>query len=419
MSNDRDKITEWLREEFEVVEERGEVSAVVLVHIAHSGETQMHQFLPQNANWKKPEEMARVFDSVATRHAKGIVGGGQQQYQLMMTRGTDATTTSVLPLIRFGASNLMGPQGSLSTEAPTPMGMAQQTMRHQELMIQGSFEKDRIVFHEMRVQLQELRADNRLLRQENLEVWMGAKDLALELIKRREDERQREINARRMAEFQKQAMKLAPALINMMAGKEVFPLSRADSDMIDAIAELASPDEIHMLTAGLQQKEGGQQLAALLVSRFDDFRKRKSAEEAAEARLLKELPKRSYEEAERDAAGEAMQMLAGKTPGLKSLRQLVEGTRLNGGESNGANGHTAEAKAEPVASEAPAEGVMEPASEPAAEAAADDDRALLDDFFGTVPAAQFHMLASVLGEGHPQLAERLKRRHAAALEKKK
>jgi hypothetical protein len=93
---------------------------------------------------------------------------------------------------------------------------------------------------------------------------------------------------------------------------------------------------------------------------------------------------------------------------------------LNGSESSGSNGHTAEAKAEPVAEAPKAEAPSgsEAASEPAA-AVVEDDGALLDDFFGTVPAAQFHILAGVLGEDHPALAERLKRRHAAALEKKK
>ncbi len=151
-----------------------------------------------------------------------------------------------------------------------------------------------------------------------------------------------ERDARRTAEFQKAAMKLAPALINSMAGKEIFPLAAVDSELIDAIAELATGDDIVMLANLLHSQLHGERLAAYLIERFAHLR------------------------------------LSGRT--------------------------------------GPASVPSKPAPMPSDPAQGIEDTRLLNDVLRTVTASQIDMLVSVLGEGHPGIAQRLKDRHAQAWE---
>jgi hypothetical protein len=195
-----------------------------------------------------------------------------------------------------------------------------------------------------------------------------------------------------MAEFQKQVMILAPAIINMMAGKEVFPLSAADTATLDTVAAWATSEDLRMITAGLATKPGGAEIAAVLTDRFHQYHERKAAEAATERRLLNELPNRTFDEAERDAAGEAIRVLKGHPDaGSRSLPP---------GETKGHSGTNILAST--AATRSPS---------------ASDDGALIADLFGGLPAAQIEMLIGVLGADKPDLAARLKTRLAVFQQK--
>jgi hypothetical protein len=376
-SNDRVEIQTFLEEEFGLVTEDGAVATVDLQHHAHSGPVEMHNMKVGHGKWGKPDEMAATFDALAVRHAKGIVGGGAQQYELSVCRGTSGRPSSVLPFVRVGSSNITGPSGSLATEPPTPIGQLQQGMRMGEQVVQGMIGQINPTF---RVQGELI---DRLMRrlsecdQENRELWIACKDLILDLQKTRHAEKLTELNAARMAEFQKQAMTLAPALLNMMAGREVFPLSTADTAILDSIAGWASAEDIRMITGALATKEGGPAIASSLTDRFDLYHKRKAAEATAEKRMLEGLPKRTYEEAENDAAGDAMRVLRGTDHRPHKVIQETAG--------NGVSHPT-------------------PAAAPAV------DEKLWDDLFASVPESMVEMLATTLAGDKPELAERIQAR---------
>ncbi len=169
-------------------------------------------------------------------------------------------------------------------------------VRDIEAAIEGlGIEASDFVFDELKEQLVELRKDNRALRDENLETWRGAKDLVLECTRLKEALRRNGVLLH--------AWRLLPATINSLARREIFIQSRADTDMLDALAELFPKDEMTRLCAILQCQEGGQQLAALLLWRYEEFwRKKKRDDDAAEAFTRSRAA--SYEEGERDAAGQ-------------------------------------------------------------------------------------------------------------------
>ncbi len=389
-SNDRDAIQQFLEEQFGMIEGDGAVSIVGLVHYAHTGEVQIHAAKTGQAHWGKPDEMARTFDALATRHARGVVGGGAQQYQITVCRGTDGRPTSVLPFVRVGARNIAGPEGSLATEPPTPMGLTQQAQRWGEQITQMAFHGMGQLQHSQQRALDARDSKIENMEKINADLWLACKNLLLELDKRRHDERMSEIAAARMAEFQKQVMTLAPALVNMMTGKEIVPLSAADTSILDTIAAFATPDDVRLITAGLATKEGGATIASTLQDRFNQYHRRKAEQDAVEKRLMAGLPARSYEEAERDAAGEAIRALRGAPVETKALPTGKTANGVNG--ANGANGHV-----ETATSDTPVDGEK-----------------LWDDLFTSAEPGKIEMLIGVLGSAQPGLADRLRARFEAS-----
>jgi hypothetical protein len=391
-TNDRDEIKNFLNEQFDAVEEGGELAAVVMYHHAGTGEIELHSMKTGHTKWKNAEAMAYTFDAIAVRHARGISGGGGQQFDLRVTRGTEGRPSAILPFIRVGAPNLgAGSMGGLSTEPPTPTGLTQQAQRWGEQITQQTFAQ---IAHLQVSQQKALDArDTKIEAMEKIngELWIACKGLLLELDKRRHAEKLAELSAARMAEFQKQVMMLAPALLNMMAGREVFPLNAADTATIDTIAAMASGEDLRMLTSVLSQKEGGAAIAATLTDRFDQYHKRKAAEAATEKRLLNELPDRTYDEAERDAAGEAIHAL-----------------RSNGAGNGAPQGPTPKALQQRAHIEpaAQANGGSQPMT---------DD--LLDIILATVNEGEVEMLATMLAAkrpDQPDLAQRIRERFEAS-----
>ena len=319
--NNREEIRQFLEEQFGVVEEQGAVATVGMVHHAHSGPVELHAMAAGHGKWNNAEAMAFTFDSIATRHARGVSSGGAQQYEIHVTRGGDKRQTAVLPFVRVGSANLVGPNGSLATEPPTQVGQTSQAMRLLEQFAQGSFAQNKDNIETLKFLLKELIMRLKDTEENNRDLWVNLKGVLIELQKQTHEQKLKEITAQRMAEFQRQVIKLAPSLLNMMAGREVFPLSTADTQLIETIAEVATPSDLQMLQAGVMGKPGGEKIAGLLADRFAQARKRAAEDKANEDRLMAGRQAVSWDEAERDAAGMAMRALKGQ-----SLDMLPEGT---------------------------------------------------------------------------------------------
>jgi hypothetical protein len=389
-ANDREEIRQFLDEQFGAIEESGAIAIVGMVHHAHSGPVDLHSMKVGHGKWGNAEAMAHVFDSMAQRHARGINGGGAQQYEIAICRGNDGRPTALLPFVRVGSPNIMGSNGSLATEPPTEMGLRQQAQRWGEQLTQSTFTMNQHLLHSQQAAIDSRDRKIGEMEKTNADLWIACKGLLLELDKKRHEDRMGELTAARIAEFQKQAMALAPAILNMMAGKEVFPLSAADTSLIDGIASWATPEDVRGITAMLATKPGGEKLSAILMDRYDAYYRRKAAEAEAEKRLMRDLPNRTYEEAERDAAGEAIKALRGTgTVGGP------EPKALNGHTNSHSNGHVVEQATSHVIVEA---------------AATSADTGLLTDLVERVPAGQLDMLVGVLGGSDPEFARRLKER---------
>ena len=402
MHDVRDSIRGWIVECLGNIEEVGAASCIVLVHFDGRGvENQIFDIKSTHAKWNKPEDMADAFFKFANRHASGYTGS--QQFKLKCLYGEALAPKRELP---FGLSGVLafGPiPGGGTTEPPTATGAMQQGMRITELIIQGALAQHGRNSEVQDKLIMRLMSYLEVANVENRELWVALKTVLMELQKQTHEQRLKEITAARMAEFQRQVIKLAPSLLNMMAGREVFPLSTADTELIETIAQVATPSDLRMLQAGVMGKPGGENIAALLADRFDQARKRAAEDRANEARLAAGRDSVSYEEAERDAAGMAMKALRGQVlddlpEGLAARAAIKALSPDKANKANGANG----------ALKAP--GANGHANGDAPSAINAGEPALIDGLFDAL-GDQAEMMLGVLAEKDPVLAQRMRDYH--------
>jgi hypothetical protein len=382
----KDEICGWVQERMEDVEQDGQLGIIGLIHFDSQGREQ--PILTKKAGcdkWGDSNALGNAIYIFAARHARGLIGA--QSFSLHATYGNAGAATRFLP---FGLPGMLQfghiPGGGLATESPNAIGAQSQGMRLTELVVQGMIGQINPTMHAQLALIDRVMRRLQEVDQENRELWLAAKELIMELNKQRHDVRMQELAAMRAAEFQRQIMALAPALINMMAGKDIFPLLAADTSLLDAIAAGATPDDMRMVTSWLQSRPNGDVIAATLNDRYANYQKRMSAEKQEEERLIKSVPGRSYEEGERDAAGEATKLLTRRPNGSNGE---PEPKALTNGHTNG---HT---MSNAVASNA-------------------EGDELFDTVLATVGDNEIDMLANMIAAkkpDQPDLAARIKARY--------
>ena len=315
----RDEIRNWLAEVLSEVNEQGSCAFVSLLHFdGHGRETELFLMKAGSGKWGNADEMGDSFHRFAERHARGLPGA--QQFKLHAGFGSSTTALRFLPFGLAGALSFGAlPGGGLASEAPTPVGQVSQGMRMGEIVVQGMIGQINPTFRVQSDLISMLMHYLKDSESDKRELWIACKNLLMELQKEKHADKMRELMAARMTEFGKHLITLAPAIINMMADREVFPLSTADTAILDFIASVSSPADMAMMQQALMSKgEGGKEIAVTLTDRFNKYHQRKAEEAAADKRLMDGLPSRSYEEAELDAAGEALKALRGKGNGTSS-----------------------------------------------------------------------------------------------------
>jgi len=352
MNNNKDTIQSWLAEQLdpEVVEEQGVCTIIGLKHISiHGDDREVFSMKAGSPKWGNLEEMADLFFSQAARTAKGLIG--YQQFQLEAIYGTSGKPLRVLPFGHAGMTQLglsaggtaMSP--SLGIEPPTPFGQQSQAMRLTEQLVQGAFSERQHVSKTQMEIVDGLRTDNVRLNKENGELWIALKDVLAKMV---QDGHARQLEILRflkMQEFQRRLMQLAPGLINMMSGQEVFPKSDQDTSIMAAFAELLDETTVNKVLAGLPNKPEATEMIGLLTTRLAELRAQNEQQKADDRRMAKEATGRTYEEAEKDAGGEAVRILtqvgrarqrhAGQQRDQRQRGSRARGSRRGAGRSGG------------------------------------------------------------------------------------
>ncbi len=175
-------------------------------------------------------------------------------------------------------------------DAPDAKGALAQGMRLSESLVQGCF---RLIAQYNGSAAGELEA----LRKENRELFTMVKDT---MIKLADTQYEREIKLeefKRETAERRQWLAYAPALMNTLLGKEVFPQSTVDTAIIEGAAESLSEDDLKVLASKLKPELWGP-----LAARLEKFHKDKRLATEEQERTLRLVSNNADPEA--DAAGD-------------------------------------------------------------------------------------------------------------------
>jgi hypothetical protein len=376
--NDVETISAWIAEALEDVNEEGTLAAISLSHFDASRENELHIMRAGSKNFGDAARMAEIFDGIATRHSNGLPG--MQQLALHALFGSSTKPKKVLPFMRIGATHFgttLG--GGMATENVTPAGQTAQGMRLTEQIVQSTSSKDKVLFDMMAGQIRDLRADNARLGEECRELFIALRQELITTVKLGHEQKMQAMRFVRESMERRRIFQMLPALANVMANREVFPLSAEDTSIIESMSETLNVDEARMLAQWVGKTNPN--LSGVIMARFEKAQRTRIEEDLETARVAHEV---IGIDAETDAAGDP----------AKRLQAAAEGTL---GASNA------------VAPSSAAE-VVHPTAGPGA---ISDDGALIESLFGTVSDAEVAMLTGAIAMKNSALADKMRARYKA------
>jgi len=284
----RQTLEEWIDEAMTDGEKPGGCTQIKLMHMVGSGQNELHTITFSGSRKWTPKELAEAFDARARFFGQDLPGA--QTYCLMaFYEGCND------PLARhpFVIAAAQADFNGLTTEGPTDKGVVQQSMRHLE--VQQS-EANRMV----RFAAESLTNLNEMLmarvKDQEAEIMDGHKQLRSmvlgDLTERHKFEMERQKGEREEMMLAK-LVEFAPLLLNTLTGKEVIPVSKADTILIDTLARSATPETVQVLMQTLPAEVQG-----IFMARMQELAEaRQQAEESAAKALTNGMS------GEDDAAG--------------------------------------------------------------------------------------------------------------------
>lgn len=311
--NPRDSIRSWLAESLAEITEDGALSFVCMQHQGGQGEQEIYSIKSGGPKWGDADAMADLLFTVAKRHAGGLVG-----VQSFMLHGCFGAATPLVPkrflpfavpgMLQYGP--IVGGAAGMMTEAPTGVGMTQQSMRLLEVLAQGAFAERRAAGEAMMRLIVELRSALTDAQAEGRELWIVLKEVFARLMEAERKVQFDIIAAKRNAALVQEFARYFPALLNGVTGRDIFPVAAGDTALMRGMARLISDDQLKLL--GRIAEAGGPEKAAefaVLTNRLNDLRKEEAAHDAKIDELAGEALGNDYLNATRDAAGEIIRHL--------------------------------------------------------------------------------------------------------------
>ena len=285
----RTTLDKWISDAINDPDKDAKISQIMLVHM-QGGHQQLeiHTFKFAGVT-TTPKELADMFRGKAETYAQDL--DGRQMFQLLAYYGKGESEARH-PFVCTRATDPT--QGGLMTEPPDATGQTMQNMRHKEsahtaisgLLGQVYARQQAMDNHSMRM-IEQLSQMNSHLTAENFQNFGMIKELIFKLADDTHKYRIDEVKAQQSAETRKQLMRMAPALLNSVTGREVFPQATEDTALIESIVENLQPDQTEMLPMVLQNLGIPAALLGPLMARITKSLARRREEQEARAQLPK------------------------------------------------------------------------------------------------------------------------------------
>jgi len=283
----RKSMATWINEALTNPDKEGRISAISMVHmIGQQRGPEMHTVRIQESGNYDGAVLEKVFRGKAETFSQDL--DGVQTFALLAFYGGKNIEQDILP---FKVLPQVDPAtAGLTTEPPTPEGRLMQRMRWEDTQqtqvaaLQMQVYNRQRVMDDHSIRMME-RMDAMLARSQSMcETLMRENGEAFTIVKELlndkaigQHNRQMEALEFQRATKEREAMlKFAPALINTVLGKEIFPQSTADTALIETIAENLEPEHVAKLAELNLPPQLMGPLAARISKAMDDKEKREA-----------------------------------------------------------------------------------------------------------------------------------------------
>jgi hypothetical protein len=216
--------------------------------------------------------LARVMRGKAESFAEAL--GGVQTFHLVVYYGKSEEGAAVHPFNVIEGEVAPG-DGSHVREQANAAGLTGMLMRHVEKKDQSLMQ----VFQGIVVQMMQ---DRHLLQKEVNDAYQIVREQMMKSLEMDHALRMKELEFQRGTKEREAMLKLAPALINTVAGAEILPQATVDSAIVEALARNVKPEHLELLkNMGIVKPE----VLTPLIARFQEITERDRAEAEAIKRV--------------------------------------------------------------------------------------------------------------------------------------
>lgn len=285
----RKTLDSWINDAISDPDKDGKCSMISLVHMVGQQQKEIHTTKFGSSKTWSSLDLSAMFRSKAEAYSQDLPG--VQTFQLLAFYGEKTQPEAFQPF----TINVTGDHSGLSTESPTDQGRLQQIMRQSEMLIQQVYRRQQVMddYSLRLIEQQGNRIDT--LSRENRDAFDIVKDMLMTQALNDHNRKMEGLRYERETGERKKLMGFAPALINTILGREVFPQSVADTALVESIADSLGEEDIMKLASVLKPEMMGPLAARLMM-----YEEKKNKEQTA-LRLAAGVKVR---DPEADAAGD-------------------------------------------------------------------------------------------------------------------
>lgn len=275
------------------------IAAMVLVHMVGGAQSKEIHSVRFGKNKSYPaSDLAALFRGKAEAYSQELPG--VQTFQLLALYQGASEPEAFQPFIVSGSSP---DNHGLGSEAPNETGQKQQMMRWNDNILSQAYRHQEHlnaatarIIEVQNVMINNLGARLVELQHENVEAVGIVKDLMVEQATKHQENEMQRLEYERKTKEREQYLKLLPALVNGLTGREIFPIATQDTAIIETIAENMKEEDIMKVAELLPPHISG-----MLFQRFSSVIEKRMKEK--EMRQI-EARSRSQINPENEAAGD-------------------------------------------------------------------------------------------------------------------
>lgn len=248
---DSNKVKSWLKGVFYRNREAGAVRKVVVQHVAGtSGGNYKKTTVDGWEIGEKPSEddlaeLVHWIEDSVNDYVEGT--GGLQKFELQAYHKAGETPFSTT-VVRASAVREESHDEAFDSEPANAQGHLAMSMRHNEAIIRVAIGGTRDVIKSLQQENQQLREHNQALEAQRIESYKMMEEMLSHKQERELELRKAETSEHLKKESFEMVKLLAPAVLNRIMGKPVFPGASSPFElMVKSLAESISPDQITAL----------------------------------------------------------------------------------------------------------------------------------------------------------------------------